>query len=249
MEILFFIKKFIAFFVEPFGMVLFFLTLGLFFLYKNSYTKAKLFTSLSFLLLFLFSYLPFSNMLVTGLESRYSKFESTDLNVSYIHVLGSGNNDDYTQPLSSMLGDSSLKRVVEGVIIQKRYPNAKLIFTGYEGATTLANAVVNSDLASSLGVKKEMMIINPQPHDTKEEVLFTKTIAKDEPFILVTSATHMPRSMKLFETFGMRPIAAPTDFKKMKVDSVFCAPSIVYFENSQIAVHEYIGILWANLVH
>ncbi len=249
MEFLFFIKKFITFFVEPFGIVLFLFSLGLYFLYKSSYKKAKLFTSLSFLLLFLFAYPPFSNMLVTNLENRYPKFESTDLNVSYIHVLGNGNNDDYTQPLSSMVSAAGLKRVVEGVMIQKRYPGTKLIFTGYEGSTTLANAVVNSDIASALGVDKKMMIVNPKPHDTKEEALFTKSVVNDQPFILVTSATHMPRAMKLFKDLGMHPIPAPTDFAKQKIDSIFYKPNIEAFADSQRAIHEYIGILWAKLVH
>ncbi len=249
MEFLFFIKKFITFFVEPFGIVLFLFSLGLYFLYKSSYKKAKLFTFLSFLLLFLFAYPPFSNMLVTNLENQYPKFESTDLNVSYIHVLGNGNNDDYTQPLSSMVSAAGLKRVVEGVMIQKRYPGTKLIFTGYEGSTTLANAVVNSDIASALGVDKKMMIVNPKPHDTKEEALFTKSVVNDQPFILVTSATHMPRAMKLFKDLGMHPIPAPTDFAKQKIDSIFYKPNIEAFADSQRAIHEYIGILWAKLVH
>ncbi|WP_345980586.1 ElyC/SanA/YdcF family protein [Sulfurimonas sp. HSL3-2] len=249
MEFLFFIKKLIAFFVEPFGLVLLLLSLGLYFLTRCSYKKAKLFTTLSFLLLFLFSYPPFSNMLVTNLENRYPKFESTDLNVSYIHVLGNGNNDDYTQPLSSMVSGVGLKRVVEGVIIQKRYPDAKLIFTGYEGGTTLASAVANANIATAIGVKKEMLIINPEPHDTKEEALFTKTLVKEEPFILVTSAAHMPRAMKLFQELGMNPIPAPTDYNKRKTRSLFEAPNIYAFENSQSAVHEYIGMLWAKLVH
>ncbi|WP_345993589.1 ElyC/SanA/YdcF family protein [Sulfurimonas sp. HSL-1716] len=187
-------------------------------------------------------------MLVTNLENRYTKFESTDLDISYIHVLGNGNNDDYTQPLSSMLSAAGTKRVLEGVLIQKRYPNAKLIFTGYEGDTTLPNAIANADLAVALGVKKEMLIVNPLPHDTKEEALFTKTLVKDKPFILVTSAAHMPRAMKLFKDLGMKPIPAPTDYKKQKVRSLFCKPNIGSFENSQSAMHEYIGMLWATLV-
>ena len=32
------------------------------------------------------------------------------------------------------------------------------------------------------------------------------------PFILVTSAGHMPRSMAVFEAQGMQPIPAPTEF-------------------------------------
>lgn len=249
MEILFFIKKLIAFFVEPLGMILLLLAIGIFNLYRNSFKKAKTYLLLSFLMLFLFSYPPFSNILVKNLEDRYPKFDADDANISYIHVLGNGNNDDETQPLSSMVSDAGMKRVVEGVMIQKRYPNAKIIFTGYEGDTKLPNAIVNEEIALSLGVSKDYLIVNSMPRDTKEEALFSKTVVKDTPFILVTSATHMPRAIKLFKDLGMNPIPAPTDFKKEAVRSIFSKPTATAFYNSQVAVHEHIGNLWASLTH
>ena len=249
MEILFFMKKVIAFFVEPLGMILLLLFFGLFYLYKNRYAKAKIFISLSFLFLFLFSYPPFSNLLVLNLEKEYPKFESSDANISYIHVLGSGNSDDLFQPLSSLVSDAGMKRVIEGVMIQKRYPGAKLIFTGYDGDTTLPNATVNSEIALSLGVENKMMIVNPLPRDTREEALFAKSIVGKQPFVLVTSASHMPRAIKLFKDLGMEPVAAPTDFKKEQFTSWFRKPNPSAFLNSQTAVHEYIGTLWASLLH
>lgn len=246
---LFYLKKFISFFVEPFGLTLLVFAIGLFFLYKEDYKKAKKFLAGAFTLLFLFSYPPFSNMLITHLENSYPKFTHINEEISYIHVLGSGNNDDYAQPLSSMLGDSSMKRVIEGVLIQKANPKAKLIFTGYEGSTTLANAVVNTRLAKALGVPTESIITNSQPKDTREEAEFTKTIVGDKSFVLVTSASHMLRAMKLFESLGMHPIAAPTDYCKFKNSSLFLAPNVGAFTTSQRAVHEYLGILWAKMTH
>ena len=249
MDTLFILKKTISFFVEPFGFVLFLFLLGLYYLYRSRFTKAKIFLSFSFVLLFLFSYPPFSNLLVDNLEEVYPRFESTDANISYIHVLGGGNTDDDLQPLSSMLGDSSLKRVVEGVLLQKRYPAAKLIFTGYAGDTTLANAEVSSKMAFALGISVKDMIINPKPKDTKEEALFTKGIVGSKPFILVTSATHMLRAIKIFGDLGMNPIPAPTDFKKQNIRSFWMKPDIETFKNSQAAVHEYIALLWVISVH
>jgi uncharacterized SAM-binding protein YcdF (DUF218 family) len=99
----------------------------------------------------------------------------------------------------------------------------------------------------ALGVKKENMIVNPQPRDTKEEALFLKDIVGSDKFVLVTSATHMPRSMKLFESLGLNPIAAPTDFYKKEHAGYLQEPDISSLQNSKSAIHEYIGILW-NIV-
>jgi uncharacterized SAM-binding protein YcdF (DUF218 family) len=245
MDIGFIIKKTITFFVEPLGLVLLLFGLGLYFLYTKKYRFAKVFLSTSFAALVLFSYPPFSNMLVEKLENRYEKY-NYDQNITYIHVLGGGHTTDKTQPVSSLLSDASTKRVLEGVIIHKNTPNSKLIFTGYEGYTDTPTAYMNAQLALALSVKKEDMIINPLPKDTHEEAEFSKTIIGKEKFVLVTSASHMPRSMMLFKSMGLNPIAAPTYFKKS--DTITYIPSTTSFENSRMAIHEYLGILWQNIL-
>lgn len=244
MELGFYLKKFITFFVEPLGFVLALFTIGLYFLLADKRGFAKLLLSLSFAFLLLFSYEPFSNFLVKNLEDYYPKYDYKD-DIKYIHVLGSGHNTDESQPLSSNIGSSGIKRVLEGVIIHLQTPGSKLVFTGYEGSTDIANAVMNARLAASLGVEEKNIIINPDPKDTKEEALFLKSIIADEKFVLVTSATHMPRSIKLFKSLGLNPVAAPTDFRKQEHISYVKAPSIGSLQNSQIAIHEYFGILWS----
>ncbi|QOY55744.1 YdcF family protein [Candidatus Sulfurimonas marisnigri] len=243
MELGFFLKKFITFFVEPFGMVLIVFAFGFYFLFNAKYRVAKAFLGFALGLLLLFSYHPFSNFLVKNLENQYSKYEYKE-NIKYIHVLGSGHNTDESQPLSSQVAS---KRVLEGVIIHLQTPNSKLIFTGYEGNTNISNAQMNASLAIALGVKAENIIINGEPKDTKEEAIFTQSLIGDEAFVLVTSASHMPRSMKLFQSLSLNPIPAPTDFHKSKVNGYLTAPGIGYMRNSNIAMHEYFGILWSML--
>lgn len=247
MDIGFALKKFISFFLEPLGGVLLLLTLALYFLFTKRESLAKLLLFFGIFSLFLLSYPPFSNFLVKNLENQYPKYNYAT-SVKYIHVLGSGHNTDTTQPISSKLSDAGTKRVLEGVILYKKIPGSKLIFTGYKGKTKIANAVMNAKLAQALGVKHSDIIINKEAKDTKEEALFSKTLLNDSPFLLVTSATHMPRAMFLFHSLGMYPIAAPTDFYKEEFKGYLQAPEGRYFENSSKAIHEYIGILWAKIL-
>ena len=246
MDFGFFLKKTIAYFVQPSGMVISLLLLGLLFLYlhKNKYAKISL--SLSLSLFLLYAYPPFSNYLVTNLESKYPNYDYRS-DVKYIHVLGSGHNTDTTQPLSSRIGGAGIKRNLEGMFIHLKTPNSKIIFTGFEGKSDTTTAKMNATFAITLGIKEENLILNGEAKDTREEALFTKSIIGDEPFILVTSATHMPRAMMLFESLGLHPIAAPTDFHKKKFDGYFKMPSVGSFFKSQIAMHEYMGMLWAKI--
>ena len=246
MELGFFLKKFITFFVEPFGIVFTLLALGLIFLYIKKEQQAKILISLGFASLFLFSYPPFSNFLVQNLENQYPKYDYKQ-EIQYIHVLGSGHNTDIMQPISSHVSDAGTKRVLEGVIIHKQIPSSKIIFTGYAGKTNRTNALMNSKLALALDVNKKDMIINGAPKDTKEEALFTKTLVGSEPFVLVTSATHMPRSMMLFKSLGLNPIAAPTAYYKSEFKGWLRAPNTSSFKISTTAMHEYIGIVWAKI--
>jgi len=246
LEFGFLLKKFVAFFVEPLGFILTLFAVGLYFLFVDKKGFAKLFMSLSFAFLLLFSYRPFSNILVQSLENMYQKYDYKQ-EIKYIHVLGSGHNADESQPLSSNISSVRVKRVIEGVIIHKNSAGSKLIFTGYEGDINISNAQMNANLAIALGVSADDIIIGKEPKDTKEEAIFIKKIVAEEPFALVTSATHMPRSMKLFESLGLHPIAAPTAFYKDGFDSYYQAPDITTLKNSQMAMHEYIGISWSML--
>ncbi len=249
MEFLFLAKKVITFFIEPLGLILTLTSIGLYFLYKSSYTKAKLFLSFSLLLLLFLSYPPVENFLIQQLESQYSKYDYKDDDIAYIHVLGSGHYENNKWPLSSQIGNASLKRTIEGITIYKKLdkPNIKLIFTGYSGLNnTIPNAEINASIARIADIGNQNIIINGVPKDTKEEADFAKSILGDSPFILVTSAAHMPRAMKLFKDLGLNLIAAPTDFRGKDLQ-LLTAPNIGSLQLSRIAIHEYLGIVWSYL--
>lgn len=246
MDFGFLLKKIATYFVEPFGMVMTLFVIGLYFLFTKRIKFSKLFLSLAFGVIVLYSYPPFANYLVANLENKYPKYDYKKT-VKYIHVLGGGHNVDPEQPLSSQVGGASVKRDLEGILIHRQIDGSKIIFTGYGGTTDTPTAVMNARLAKALGVKEESLIVNGLPKDTREEAEFAKNIVGDKPFILVTSATHMPRAMMLFESLGLNPIPAPTNFYKTVFDGYFKPPTLTSFGQSSIAMHEYIGIFWGKI--
>jgi len=69
------------------------------------------------------------------------------------------------------------------------------------------------------------------------------------PFILVTSAAHMPRAAGFFKKRGLQPIPAPTDFlnTRHRLDSDDLVPDATKLVRAQIAIYEYLGLAWETL--
>jgi len=94
------------------------------------------------------------------------------------------------------------------------------------------------------------MIIESASNDTEDQARLIKPIVGAAPFVLVTSAIHMPRSMALFEELGMHPIPGPagsTSRVKMPFSLQDIFPSVSALDDTTQAVHEYLGLLWGKL--
>jgi uncharacterized SAM-binding protein YcdF (DUF218 family) len=163
--------------------------------------------------------------------------------------LGAGNSGDARYPANEKLSSASLSRLIEGIRIYKQIPNCKLILSGGRIFGSQPDSAVMNNVASMLGVKPEDIVVEAGSRDTFNEAVFLKRIIGDKPFILVTSAYHMPRAIALFNQQGMYPIAAPTQLLIKKKTTVFKSffPNSTYLVYSDIAIHEYLGMLWGRI--
>lgn len=231
----------------PFPIFLILVGIGLYVWHRGHQRHAQKIFIFSLLWITLLSYPPFSALLLRPLESTYHQVNMDSLHPRYIHVLGSGHTSNPKLPLSSELGLISLVRVNEGVVIYKRYPHMKLIFSGYGGTDPISNARKNAQMAIALGVNPHDIIILESPKDTQEEAIAVKKILGSEPLILVTSASHMVRASSLFRKNGINVVEAPTDFQVKKESGLWQFPSAEGLARSECAFHEYLGLLWGKL--
>ncbi|MFY9075222.1 hypothetical protein CRU99_00880 [Malaciobacter mytili] len=243
---MFFLKKLISGFLMPLPIALILLCIALFFLHKKSYFKSKVFISISLLWLFLFSYSPIANRLLFPLEYSYKALKTIP-QVNYIVVLGSGHKTNEHLSITSQLNTTALNRFIEAYRLYKNLPNAKLIFSGYGGKDKTSHAFMQEKLALELKIKKEDIITISKPKDTKEEALAIKELLKDEKFILVTSASHMKRAMLIFNNLNLNAIPAVTNHLAKDKADFFSRPSAFNLYKSEVAFHEYIGILWEKI--
>ena len=242
----FFLKKFITAFLMPVPIGLFLLFLALYFLFVSSYKKAKIFLFLGFCWFLLLSFQPVSNALLKPLEDSQTALLEIP-KVEYILVLGSSHTTNDNLSITSQLTPVAINRLVEGIRIYKELGNAKLIVSGFSGYDENPHSLMQEKLAISMGVKKEDIIRFDNPKDTKEEVLETKKLLGNKEFILVTSASHMKRANLLFKKEGLNPYLAPTynlGNKTQSFDSYFSGKNLF---KTEIAFHEYLGLIYAYL--
>ena len=161
--------------------------------------------------------------------------------------LSSGHTDDERLPATEQQGKHSLYRLVEGLRLQKLYPEAKLIFSGYEYRGQRPNSEVSKEAAIILGANPENIILLNGAKDTIEESIAIKKVVRDEPILLVTSASHMKRSMLIFKKLNLNAIAAPTNYLSHEEKSLKEYFSGKNIRKIEIAIHEYLGLIWYKI--
>lgn len=210
-----------------------------------------------------------------NLERRYPPFEtvqekSPQLQDASVVVLGQGM---YSQPsdLPKRYLNNGVfeRRLFEGVRIAKCI-NGRLIVSMAGNASAADNGLFLSEYLQSVGFPTNRATFFCGARDTNDEALLTKRelvkrgllsagtrmsdvqTGKEYPFVLVSSAIHLPRAMTIFGKYGMTPVPAPCDYTELgKTRMVFSwchlpLPSGGGFEISQKAVREWLGNVYEN---
>ncbi len=232
--------------ISPTGFSLILLLAGLFFLWRKTNSKAgKLFVTCGCLYLLLGS-LPFlPNFLLENIERQYAPYAVDDKgnddssDVKFVFVLAAGYVSDQDLPITSRFHYDGLVRLVEGIRLHRIIPETGLILSGGRGEAEFIKKLV-----VALGVPQENLILEAESMSTFDQARFIQAIVGDERFLLVTSASHMLRSMALFEKLGMSPIAAPTGhFVKHHGDGISLLPATSNSRKTDTFFYEILGLI------
>ncbi len=252
---MFILKKIISAFLYPLPLSLLVSFLGLYLLWFTTKQRAgKIVVSVGLVILTLFSYRIVADKLLRPLERQYDVFDIKNSSavletegesaIKFVVVLGGGYTSDPELPMISQIGRSSLVRLIEGIRIYIKYPGAKLLLSGRGVAEVMAG------VARELGVPERDIILESKSKDTKDEAILIKPIVGNKPFVLVTAASHIPRSMALFQKLGMNPIPSPIGHgvknrQGLSHNSFFPSPGNI--KKAELAIHEYLGMTWSKL--
>lgn len=98
------------------------------------------------------------------------------------------------------------------------------------------------------GIKESDILIESESRNTFENALFSKHLIESSnipsPFILITSAIHMPRAEKVFKKVGINVITYPCDYKVVETNvSIFdfIIPNLNVMNEWSFFIKEIIG--------
>ena len=211
---------------------------------------AKYFVTTATVLIFLLSFVPFTNLLLWGLEHHYAPLMNFDdlRDLKYIVVLTAWDTDVPTIPYTSNIGYASSARLLEAYRIYRRLPQPKIVISG--GAISVE---MMTKVLMLWGVPRDRIITDDGAANTRESAVHMKDLLSTQRFILVTSAIHLPRAMRSFTRHGLRPVPAPADFLygyfknyEFPLDRPFSyfVPNTDAFMRSCSALYEYLGTFW-----
>lgn len=245
---LFTLKKVIGGMMLPLPLLLLVTALGLFLVWFTRFQKTgKTAITLGWLFLLLLSLQPVADGLLKPIEKKYPTWGG-EQHVEYIVVLGGGYTWNSQWAPSSNLINNSLPRLNEGIRLWLANPGAKMIFTGARALTNpVSTAEAGARVAESLGVPRSDIIVLDTPKDTEEEAAAVKAAVGDAPFLLVTSASHLPRAMIFFQHAGLHPLPAPAN--QLAIESPLnpwekAIPSPVWLMHSDRVGYETLGRIW-----
>lgn len=188
---------------------------------------------------------PVSYWLLGRLEQRHPAIHSFDhlRDIGTIVILTGHAEPDPYFPISSAARSSTAFRIMEAARLWKVFPEKQILISGFEMAAGIMKKVL-----VSLGVPESQISIEGRSGNTYESAVNIQKIMGGRSFILVTSAGHMPRTMGVFRKLGMNPVPAPADYQTGQrcMDAHFF-PTPSHLGYSDLAIHEYLGILWYRL--
>ncbi|NTZ45635.1 envelope biogenesis factor ElyC [Lelliottia aquatilis] len=245
---LFTLKKIIGGMILPLPLLLMFIALGLLLVWFTRFQRSgKIVITTGWLVLLLLSLQPVADGLLRPIEDKYPTWQGNQ-KVAFIVVLGGGYTWDDKWAPSSNLINNSLPRLNEGIRLWLANPGSKMIFTGAAAKTNpVSTAEAGARVAESLGVPRSAIITLDNPKDTEEEAAAVKQAIGDAPFLLVTSASHLPRAMIFFEHAGLHPLPAPAN--QLAINAPLnpwerAIPSPAWLMHSDRVGYETLGRLW-----
>jgi len=144
--------------------------------------------------------------------------------------------------------NGAAERMTTVLPLLRQAPDLAVVFTGGEGeyfGSGPSEAERARRFFVQLGLDPQRIRLENQSRNTYENAVFTARLSgidPHKPWILVTSASHMPRALAVFRKQGWNVTPYSVDFRA-GLATPWTTYSLGDFEKWRVALHEYLGLL------
>jgi uncharacterized SAM-binding protein YcdF (DUF218 family) len=247
----FVLSKILGFFALPSNVLVSTGLLGVILLPTRFARAGRRLMMAALLLLAVFGFSPLGNALMFSLEDRFPAWDSSRGAPDGIIVLGGALAPYISAKRGTVALNESAERMTAAVALARRYPSARIVFSGGDSSLIMPSAV-EAEFAmqffTELGLVPDRVVMERESRNTVENAIFTRDIAAPKPgerWLLVTSGYHMPRAIGTFRRAGFDVEAYPVDWRTAGRDDVLRPfPQLsAGLARSDQAIREWVGLV------
>jgi uncharacterized SAM-binding protein YcdF (DUF218 family) len=251
-SLFFVVSKVFWFLARPENLPLFLIVAGFVALLRHRRRGALWFLCSGVALMVALGALPLGDLVLRPLEARFAPApEITD--PAGIIILGGGEESRLTAEHGQFQTNEAGERFLQALVLARKYPQAKLIFTGGSGALldpSVSGADVARQIFSGAGLGSERLMFEGASRNTWQNAVNTLAMlvptseTTEGPWILLTSAFHMPRSVGVFCAAGWRDVIPwPVDYRARPAGMGVSWDYAGHLDDLNTGVREWIGLL------
>lgn len=219
MDVLFFaVAKFVWLLIRPETVLFLLLALGAVLLWRGRRGGGVL-LALGLAAVLIVGLVPVAKPLLRPLEARFPAEPGLGDAPAGVLVLGGG--EEIGPPGAPPQLNPAGERYLEAIVLAQRYPEAVLMFAGGEASLDGgdgASAAHAADLFTRAGIPRGRIVLEPGSRNTAENAAKALPLrpagTEAGPWLLVTSAWHMPRAVATFCAAGWTGLVPwPVDFR------------------------------------
>ncbi|MBU0858693.1 MAG: YdcF family protein, partial [Alphaproteobacteria bacterium] len=210
-----------------------------------------------FFLLLVLGVLPLGHNILVKLEQHIQPPATMPADIGGILVLGGSLDTGVSGARNMPALNGAADRVLAGVTLAQRYPEAVLVFSGGNNNLSGGGApetLYVHQLLNDIGYDTRSVFFEDESRNTHENIVFTRKLLMPQPeetWILVTSAWHMPRAAAVMHSMGWpgKVLFWPVDYRTDGVARAW-PPAFDVADNmdkTALALHEGIGWLTYRL--
>ena len=257
-NIFFIFSKVIHILIEPLNWLLILIALALLFLLLRKNHLVRRVLGIALLLGLFIGYMPTSQFAMRILEDAVPKMQLTPellTQVGGVLILGGAIEGGLiARDRGEVSIYSSAERVTKAMELLRRYPDLPFIFSGYSDRLSpqgLSEADAFKQLLQEQGLGNHLGYYENQSRNTYENMVYSKkiidAIAQKEgipvkPWLLITSARHLLRSVQVAQKLGVEITPVPVDYQTSFQHSWYRFDLVEGGEQWNWFIHEAVGI-------